>query len=43
MASGENQGLQIALIVFVILTILLGVGTFFSFRSYQEEVASSTR
>ncbi len=37
MASGENQGLQIALIVFVILTILLGVATFFSFRSYQEQ------
>lgn len=42
MASGENQGLQISLIVFVILTILLGVGTFFAFRSYQEEVVKNT-
>lgn len=41
MASGENQGLQISLIVFVILTILLGVGTFFAFRSYQEEVVKT--
>lgn len=32
----ENQGLQIALIIFVMLSILLGVGAFLSFRQYQE-------
>ncbi len=32
----ENQGLQIALIIFVILTILLGVFTFLFFRHYEE-------
>lgn len=32
----ENQGLQIALIVFVMLSILLGVGAFLSYRQYQE-------
>jgi len=32
----ENQGLQIALIIFVMLTILLGVMTFMFFRQYQE-------
>lgn len=37
MASSENQGLQIALIIFVILTILLSVTTFMFFRSYTEE------
>ncbi|HVX14320.1 MAG TPA: hypothetical protein VHC22_24250 [Pirellulales bacterium] len=36
MASGENQGLQIALIIFVMLTILLSVTTFMFFREYQE-------
>ena len=33
MASSENQGLQIALIVFVILTIILTVTTFMFYRS----------
>ncbi len=32
----ENQGLQIALIVFVMLTIILGVTTFIFFRQYEE-------
>lgn len=36
MASSENQGLQIALIVFVMLTILLSVTTFMFFREYDE-------
>ncbi len=36
MARAENQALQIALIVFVMLTIVLGVMTFFFFRSADE-------
>ncbi len=32
----ENQGLQIALIIFFMLTIILGVTTFVFFRQYQE-------
>jgi len=32
----ENQGLQIALIVFVMLTIILGVTTYLFFRQYEE-------
>jgi type III secretory pathway component EscV len=32
----ENQGLQIALIIFVMLTIILGVTTFIFVRQYQE-------
>ncbi len=36
MASSENQGLQIALIIFVMLTILLSVTTFMFFRSYTD-------
>lgn len=36
MASSENQGLQIALIIFVILTILLSVTTFMFFREYTD-------
>jgi hypothetical protein len=35
MAARENQGLQIALIVFVMLTIMLSVSTFLFFRNYQ--------
>ena len=37
----ENQGLQIALIIFVMLTIVLGVTTFIFFRKYDEEVLKS--
>jgi hypothetical protein len=34
----ENQGLQIALIIFVMLTIVLGVTTFIFFRQHDEAV-----
>jgi hypothetical protein len=37
MAARENQGLQIALIVFVMLTIVLIVTTFLFFQNYREE------
>ncbi|MHB1036686.1 MAG: hypothetical protein ACYC35_07310 [Pirellulales bacterium] len=36
MASNENQGLQIALIIFVMLTIVLSVTTFLFYRQYEE-------
>jgi len=36
MAARENQGLQIALIIFVMLTIVLIVTTFLFFRNFQE-------
>lgn len=32
----ENQGLQIALMIFVGLTVLLGIGTFFFYRNWQD-------
>lgn len=32
----ENQGLQIALIVFVMLTIVLGGGTYYFYKTYDE-------
>jgi hypothetical protein len=38
----ENQGLQIALIVFVMLTIILGVLTFIFFRKFQESDIKAT-
>ena len=37
MAARENQGLQIALIVFVMLTIVLIVTTFLFFQNYRDE------
>ncbi|MFH1266474.1 MAG: hypothetical protein ABIK89_12165, partial [Planctomycetota bacterium] len=37
----ENQGLQIALIIFVMLTIILGVTTFIFFRQYEEAAAKA--
>jgi hypothetical protein len=37
MARGENQGLQIALIIFVIVALILGVSTFYFFQKYDEE------
>lgn len=37
MARGENQGLQIALIIFVIVALMLGVSTFYFFQKYDEE------
>jgi hypothetical protein len=36
MAARENQGLQITLIIFVMLTIVLGVTTYVFFSKYQE-------
>jgi len=41
MAARENQGLQIALIIFVMLTIVLIVTTFLFFRNYQGEQEKS--
>lgn len=41
MARGESQGLQIALIIFVILTIILSVTTFIFFKNAEEAVAKS--
>ncbi|HEY4312552.1 MAG TPA: hypothetical protein VGN12_24095 [Pirellulales bacterium] len=43
MARAENQGLQIALIVFVMLTIILAVVTFMYVRSFQEARAEATK
>jgi len=37
MAARENQGLQIGLIIFVVLTVLLSLTTFVFFRNYQNE------
>ncbi len=37
MAARENQGLQIALIIFVVLTIMLIVSTYMFFSKFQEE------
>lgn len=39
MAARENQGLHIALIVFVVLTIILAVTTFMFFSRWDEELA----
>jgi len=41
MAARENQGLQIALIVFVMLTILLVVSTYMVYSHWQEQIAKS--
>ncbi len=41
MAARENQGLQIALIIFVMLTIVLIVTTFLFFNSYKNEMAKN--
>ena len=38
----ENQGLQIALIVFVMLTLILGVTTYLFFRQYEEATLRET-
>lgn len=37
----ENQGLHIALIIFVALTLVLGVATFFCFRKYEEAMVKA--
>jgi uncharacterized protein YeeX (DUF496 family) len=39
MAARENQGLQIALIVFVMLTILLVVSTYMVYSHWQDQIA----
>ncbi len=39
----ENQGLQIALIIFVMLTIILGVTTFIFFRQYDEATIEAAK
>lgn len=36
MASSDNQGLQITMIVFIILTVLLSATTFYFFRQWDE-------
>ncbi len=38
----ENQGLQIGLIIFVMLTIVLGVTTYLFFRQYEEATIKAT-
>lgn len=38
----ENQGLQIGLIIFVMLTIILGVTTYLFFRQYEEATTKAT-
>jgi hypothetical protein len=38
MAARENQGLQIALIVFVMLTIILSVTTFIFYNNYWLQI-----
>lgn len=43
MAAREHQGLQIALIIFVMLTIVLSVTTFMFFSNYDEEKTKSDR
>ena len=37
MATSQGQGLQVALIVFVILTVILGVTSFLMYRNYDEQ------
>ncbi len=41
MASSENQGLQIALIIFVLFTLVLSLGTFFGFRAADDARAEA--
>lgn len=38
-ASNESQGLKIAVAIFVTLTVILAVSTYFSYRFYDETVA----
>jgi hypothetical protein len=42
MAARENQGLQIALIIFVMLTLVTSVTAYFFFRNLEEEQARTT-
>ena len=41
MAARENQGLQIALIIFVILTITFSVTTYLCFKNWKEQEAKA--
>lgn len=41
MASRESQGLQIALILFVMITVVLAVTTFVFYRKAEEEIAKT--
>ena len=43
MASSENQGLQFALIVLFILTVVLSLTTFIFFKDYQEADGKSKK
>ena len=43
MAARENQGLQIALIIFVMLTMILAVTTYLFFHNLQEEQITSKK
>src|SRR5580700_5491355 len=43
MAARENQGLQIALIIFVMLTILTVVSTYWFFSRYQEQLQKTAK
>ena len=38
MASRESQGLQIALILFVMVTVVLAVTTYLYFRKAEEKI-----
>jgi hypothetical protein len=42
MAARENQGLQIALIVFVMFTIILSVTTFIFYNNYKDQSTAAT-
>ncbi len=43
MAARENQGLQISLIIFVMLTIILSVTTFIFFNNYKDELVKTKK
>lgn len=42
MAAREHQGYQVALVIFVMLTVLLSITTFMFFKKYREEQQKST-
>ena len=42
-ASNESQGLKIAVAIFVTLTVVLAVSTYFSYRFYDETNARLTK
>jgi hypothetical protein len=42
MAAREHQGYQIALVIFVMLTVLLSITTFMFFKKYREEQQKNT-